>query len=491
MLYVSTISLKDTVMEDSNRIQVVTCSAAELFLVALSSPDVSESTFLICSEGLEIRGRLNIPEYQRPYCWGAQQLENLLSDIQAHKERTPDLPYYLGSLILQQSSHPSGSGDTRLLNIIDGQQRITTLALFALTTGDHPLQAGSLSFEHPISQNAVIRNITWLKKQNIEELKRIIDLRDLHFSLVVTQSEDDAYRFFETQNTGGVRLAGPDIIKAHHLRAVDKVHLNEYAQRWESLGDLNPSVLAVLRGRYWQQLNWRNLPRHNEKPDIRNAVVNELASQTGDGEDIAYSLVKRTSNPTGAFTTMGAQQGYAMRQPLNAGINTIHYIEYFQRLYQRYWSAPRLAHIEGYRNFIEWLKSQKGCGYLQDLFESCLLLYISQFGEEQLTAAAHKIFRVVYSRRVSNQKAVRENSVPAFVREYPVLDWIAMSYTPEECFARFDAFELVVDPSNLDKESVKRRFIRGVVEMFGLSVSEVDYKTQFADTLSRKIRESA
>ena len=180
-----------------------------------------------------------------------------------------------------------------------------------------------------------------------------------------------------------------------------------------------------------------------------------------------------------------------MRQPLNAGINTIHYIEYFQRLYQRYWLAPKLDHIEGYRDFIEWLKGQKGCGYLQDLYESCLLLYISQFGEEQLTAAAQKLFRVVYSRRVSNQKAVRENSVPAFVRDFPVLDWIAMSYTPAECFARFDAFELVVDPSNLDteKDSIKKQYMQSVNQYFGLELKDDQYKDQFADALSRKIRE--
>lgn len=477
-------------MEDTNRIQVATCSAAELFSAALGSPEVAESTLLKCSEGLAIRGRLTIPEYQRPYRWGAQQLENLLSDIKAHKQRTPDLPYYLGSLILHQAVHPADTGNISHLNIIDGQQRITTLALLALVLGDNPLQAGSLSLEHPISQNNVIRNVSWLKKQNMEELKRTINLNQLQFSLVITQSEDDAYRFFETQNTGGVRLSGPDIIKAHHLRAVDRDYLKEYALKWESLGNLNKSVLAILRGRYWQTIGWQVLPRHTQKSQIRDTVVNELASKTGSaGVDVSYGRMERVVSHSGVISMTAPNQGYDMRQPLNAGINTIHYVEYFQHLYQRYWLAPKLNHIEGYSEFMGWLKGQKGCGYLQDLYESCLLLYISQFGEEQLTAAAKKIFRVVYSRRVSNQKAVRENSVPAFVKDFPVLDWIVMSYTPEQCFVRFDAFELEVDPSNLDNNSIKRRYMNEVVSVFGLTLAEDDYKTQFADALSRKIRE--
>src|SRR5690606_41782116 len=265
----------------------------------------------------------------------------------------PSLSYYLGSLILHQTYQPAGAGDTRRLNIIDGQQRITTLALLALVIGGNRMQTGSLSIEHPISQNTVIRNLTWLKEQDIDALKRIINLRELQFSMVITQSADDAYRFFETQNTGGVRLAGPDIIKAHHLRAVDREYLKEYALKWESLGDLNASVMAILRGRYWQQVDWRDLPRHNQKPQIRDTVVNELASKTGsDGVDVSYGRVKRVVSDSGVMSMTTPSQGYDMRQPLNAGTNAINYVAYFQCLYQRYWESPETVHVQDYREFI-------------------------------------------------------------------------------------------------------------------------------------------
>src|SRR5690606_13662878 len=197
-----------------------------------------------------------------------------------------------------------------------------------------------------------------------------------------------------------------------------------------------------------------------------------------DGVDVSYGRVKRVVSDSGVMSMTTPSQGYDMRQPLNAGTNAINYVAYFQCLYQRYWESPETVHVQDYREFITWLNGQKGCGYLQDLYEACLLLYISQFGEEKLTVAAKKIFRVVYSRRVSNQKAVRENSVPKFVRDVPVLDWIVMSFTPEECFARFDAFDLKVDPSNLDNNSIKRRYMSEVVNVFGLNLAEDDYKTQ-------------
>lgn len=56
---------------------------------------------------------------------------------------------------------------------------------------------------------------------------------DINFTLVVTDSEDKAYRFFETQNTGGVRLTGSDIIKTHYLRSIERHQQNDYARRWK------------------------------------------------------------------------------------------------------------------------------------------------------------------------------------------------------------------------------------------------------------------
>lgn len=60
---------------------------------------------------------LNIPDYQRPYAWGIEQVKILLKDISEQIDKNQK--YLLGSLILHK-------GNTE---IVDGQQRLTTLAL--------------------------------------------------------------------------------------------------------------------------------------------------------------------------------------------------------------------------------------------------------------------------------------------------------------------------------------------------------------------------
>lgn len=439
---------------------------------------------------LTITGKLTIPEYQRPYRWTDLQIKRLLQDYQYYLDditrSKATYRYYLGSVILHQSE------ENGYLNIIDGQQRITTLALIAYVqslTDDKPLEF-NLSYDSPESQQQIMHNLAWLKANN-EELLANFDIDKINLTLVVTRSEDDAYRFFETQNTGGVRLEGPDIIKAHHLRAVDdmdKLATNDFAKKWELLGDLNSVVLILLRGRYWESLAWRNLPLHNQKTQIRDEIVEELAEHTLKGNDSAFGRIQRIYNADGSETIHQPKVGYDLRQPLNSGVNTIHYLQYFEQLRNSYLNPETMEQTSDFGEFyLDLIIKLEGCGYLKQLFDTCLLVYISQFGELKLDIAAKKLFRVVYSRRVKNQKAVKEKSVPAFLSDYPVIDWIVASYTPEQCFKKLDSFKLKVDATGLDKNSVKRRFVDQVNNYFGLALDRSEYVENFKNVFNAKI----
>lgn len=430
---------------------------------------------IIGSDGTPIEGVLTIPEYQRPYCWDSKQIKRLLEDYRYFVEKEKG-SFYLGSLILHQSEDGK-------LNIIDGQQRLTTLALLSTLQG----VTLPLSYHSPESQHQIRSNWKWL--QNLPEPEPLIlDLKKIQFTLVVTQSEDDAYQFFETQNTGGVRLSGPDIIKAYHLRAIKKSSRNRFARKWEELGDLEPVVKALLRGRYWEKLHFREVPSQRQSRSVRDHVVREFAEQTELGPDRSFGPMVRWHQLDGGQISEVAQSGYAMRQPLNAGMNGIHYLAYFEGLRQRY-LEHRVEHLPEFSTFYqELIRQLPGCNYLKHLFDSALLLYLSQFGEADLEVAAKKLFRVVYARRVSNQKSVREKSVPAFVKEHPVLDWIAHSYTPEQCMTRLDAFALWVDGSNLDANSVKKRFMRSVCDFFKLKITDGQLANEYKRQLNECIK---
>lgn len=71
----------------------------------------------------------NIPSYQRPYVWGKDNITDLLDDIvYAFKYNTQD-KYFLGSLVLQEKNKYE-------YDILDGQQRLTTLCIFMAVLRD-------------------------------------------------------------------------------------------------------------------------------------------------------------------------------------------------------------------------------------------------------------------------------------------------------------------------------------------------------------------
>ena len=73
---------------------------------------------------------LRIPDFQREYVWETDQAMQLLDDI-AEACMSGRSTYFLGSLVLVGSSESGATWD-----VIDGQQRITTLVLLLATLRD-------------------------------------------------------------------------------------------------------------------------------------------------------------------------------------------------------------------------------------------------------------------------------------------------------------------------------------------------------------------
>ncbi len=67
---------------------------------------------------------LQIPDYQRQYTWKNDKVRQLFNDFKAHFESEKSRSYYLGNLVLV--SKPKS------LEVLDGQQRLTTLYLYAM-----------------------------------------------------------------------------------------------------------------------------------------------------------------------------------------------------------------------------------------------------------------------------------------------------------------------------------------------------------------------
>jgi len=418
---------------------------------------------ILGSDGRNIEGRLTIPEYQRPYRWEIKNLERLLNDLKEYFSTTSENDFYLGSIIIHQTRLSRMRTD--FLNIIDGQQRIITMALLGYVLKQRALVKG-IELASPESQSRALSNLRWLEQQSLPT----VDFARINITLVVTRSEDDAYRFFETQNTGGVRLDGPAILKAHHLRGVPRDVQNRYARSWESWGNLDDMIDALMKARHWQHLKWRRLSSHRQPLMMREEIVTELAERTGQGGDVSYRTACVSYFAQGQAVQL--DNGYAMRQPLNAGINAIHYIKYFHELRREVLIKRGGDSLAPFHKFYDDLVvKSNGSEFLRKLFDCAVLLYVSQFGRERLLEAGYWLFRVIFSPRLSNEKAVRESTAQSFVENNPVLDWIAHSYTHDELIESLQMFSYLIS-ERLDDGSVKYRFVNAVQRYFSMNLSK-------------------
>lgn len=71
----------------------------------------------------------NIPEYQRPYVWGNDQVNALLDDLTAAIEHDDNKEYFLGCMIWNTKQVQSNGMEYTYQDILDGQQRFITLFL--------------------------------------------------------------------------------------------------------------------------------------------------------------------------------------------------------------------------------------------------------------------------------------------------------------------------------------------------------------------------
>ncbi|MGF1276654.1 DUF262 domain-containing protein [Acetobacter pasteurianus] len=201
-----------------------------------------------------------IPNYQRAYAWGENQLNTFIDDLKSYRSfSTHEKPYFLGTFLLSiDPSHHSLSNYC----VVDGQQRLTTSILYAscvvrilkqndidtihlhnLFIGDRSCRKlkaidqdnaffdqyvleGNLSCvaETP-SQNRLLQAVkiidNRLSEMSVSDLVR--DIETLQHAKILTytvSSESEATQIFEFQNDRGKKLTDLEVIKSFLMHSV-------------------------------------------------------------------------------------------------------------------------------------------------------------------------------------------------------------------------------------------------------------------------------
>ena len=236
-----------------------------------------------------------IPEYQRPYVWDKDQVLELLDDVMQARNSNPESQYFLGSMVLQKKDKQDGTTNYIEYDLLDGQQRLTTLFLITAVVRDLTPSTNTSRLKtcyETIYQMAnpddniperlrVVFDIREQVKDFINEFvktegatnkeedlklkvndneedisirnmsKAILNIREFfktnsiddffpylrsNVLMIYVCAEDleDAFRLFTIMNSRGVKLRNSDILKAENLGKVkDNTKRLELAKKWE------------------------------------------------------------------------------------------------------------------------------------------------------------------------------------------------------------------------------------------------------------------
>lgn len=365
---------------------------------------------------------LTIPGYQRPYRWRTESAATLVNDsYAAFINKVPE--YRIGSVVLHREVD---NNKTIKLNIVDGQQRLTTISIMLFVFGELIKNEG---YEHisklldeeynELSCEAIVNNLAIIRRK-INEIDKN-QLRDyIEYLLerctlvkIVTNNEQEAFQFFDSQNSRGKELAPHDILKSYHLREMTAEPENEkidIINAWENteqnkLEDLFSDNLYPLV-RWYKQRDGLNYSTKDIK--IFKGIKNN--------NNYNFSVYNRAANLyIEHFNTEGMYElvsgklinQFQLTQPIIAGKRffqyTLHYVDLYKKIDKRV--SYRFNDKED-----ELVKSGSGDSYVYNMFINVLMFYVDKFSMESLTEARLLFFyKWAFSLRVCMKAVYRES----------------------------------------------------------------------------------
>lgn len=227
-----------------------------------------------------ITGVFRIPSYQRGYRWTSDEVSRLLDDIYEHRDNQNS--YYLQPIVVKRLSNEDVDNSVAEYELIDGQQRLTTLYLIISSLKEWIPKVNpnySIAYDTRESSWAYLRSLFTDPQQAESEMNRYIDYRYLYnafktiqkwlndktdptsvgidlYQLLSTKvkvlwyevdgSEND-HELFKRLNIGRIPLTNAELIKALFLNRNSLVTV-----RYEK--NLNQHEIALLWERMEQEL---------------------------------------------------------------------------------------------------------------------------------------------------------------------------------------------------------------------------------------------
>ena len=356
------------------------------------------------SECLQLN--LSIPEYQRPYKWSILSIDTMLWDINNAIQQSlsfSDYKYRIGTIILHKSD--------KILDVVDGQQRLISLTLISKYLDDE--------FDNAILQTKFYDKSTQKHiHDNYIHIREWFSLRDnetkesfkkalsnvLEMVVIQVGKESEAFQLFDSQNTRGRALDPHDLLKAFHLREMqnDKYEMEYAVTKWEAkdVAQIRELFSAYLFPIY----NWSRCTKTWAFTD------HDIDTYKGIPASSTYTYARRAGK---------ASPYFQLTEPFIAGSDFFDMVDHYLR------TLANIKHelatnpvFESLRPFcLPQKQSSAGLTHVRNLFFAVLLFYYDKFHNlDEL--AVKKLFMWAYMLRLDLRSLGADS-----VNKYAIGEW--------------------------------------------------------------------
>lgn len=381
---------------------------------------------------------LSIPLYQRPYVWTTDNIEQMLSDIKKSMDQGKE-SYRLGSIILHDK------------DIVDGQQRVTTLSLIRRALQDnHNITYNDnceLKFNHTLSFQHLRENYNFIKSwlSKINNCSGIAEYLDTHCEYVVLQitgkdSLSMAFKLFDSQNGRGKPLEAYNLLKAFHLRAMENMPSEDKIdcdRNWEkatrySISQNTNQTYDILKHLFDEQLyRSRVWSRNRSAWSFGKKQIGEFKGMLIDKfnnpkypfqnqqlllymtEKFYQSFLQGTMPTCTRFSDnddISINPFTSISQPIVNGKDFFTYIQTYTQLYKRLFIELDTYQLREFKKFYKKYCLQydghwrRGDNYVREMYKSLILYLFDKFGENILNKYYKTLYLLSYVVRRTNGK---------------------------------------------------------------------------------------
>ena len=365
--------------------------------------------------------------------------------------------------------HQGKSNDT--IDIVDGQQRTITLSLLIFFLIQTPQEENQQRYpkilekkvtilsSKAINKNFKLINTKLKNYSRCSELKEYIE-ENVLCTYIKTDSLDEAFMLFDSQNTRGKALSRKDLLKVHHIRYIDKHEKQKIsAKKWEEISKkdnpeddidnldrlfiylsiIRKSVRGELEGKHLEYLDvYREFVSEDDNYKLNNYNQPPLFHDfTYDVETDQLNLTSKPLQLNGLYSIHKGVQvlPFEIVQSIEGGEKFFWFSMKYKELYDEI-VTDELFNV---------LDDRKGKGnyYLRKIYKSLIILFVDKFGDEELDSFSIRILILIFYYRYKKVQVKKEGVVKFQWNDNNILDiykLIFLKYSTKILFKEIDKY---------------------------------------------------